>query len=351
MNKLIEQYKSFSQNTQFKNNPLLVNNPSSSGFMADPLFQQRLQSTKLEQMKRIKKIDDLNISKEKLLDYIICPLKTEAINQENALTDYHKLDDTYGDKPYAKKILDEWYKTRTNIPYKNFLKSSNVLTDADYVKKYEFDDDGKLNPDGNKLIIQKVSALTKDELKLIAEYEKMERLLEKHDDELKIIYSLSEQAKHKQQFEFANKSKNRVKFDPKDIKDINDLKKIFEKENKKSSKYEKRIDELIESALDSDDDNNENNTDVTKQKIKPIDIVNDLESQLRSELGEDEYHKILEEVKQSDNGDNHNNSNNNEIVNKVIESKPKRRIKSIVVNEITTIGTVDSVTLSKYKKK
>lgn len=88
--------------------------------------------------------------------------------------------------------LEKYWKNRTNLPYKN------ILYDQKYDKQITKEDD---------LILHKVSKIDKIKEEQVNKYKEN---LERHDNELKIIYSANKKAEHYKQFEYNHKHKYRV---------------------------------------------------------------------------------------------------------------------------------------------
>ena len=281
----------------------------------EPNFYNRLHELKIEQIKKAKSINDLNVTRDQLIKYVICPFKEEKQNivQFSSLLKEKELE--YPSEPkiksglnqgtgigtgantstgtYTPKILTEWWDKRTNVPYKNILKQE------DYTKKFTTKED---------LIVYKVSSDDKNRQKLESELNKLKILFEKHNSQLKLIFSASEENKHKEEFEYVHKITNKVKFDPKNCED---LKNYYKKEQKKMSKENKRIDEMIELLLDGEELTKEDLIELSKQDkfTKPksnqdgdlkldldLDLDLDLlEKKLKKDLGTENYNNIVEE--------------------------------------------------------
>lgn len=354
-NKIVDGYQKFSTtNTPFLNNQILLNNPTFHGSIRDPNFYNRINMEKLEQAKRIKSVADLNMTGEQLANYIICPIKVETadkkqydqmLNEKQSMYITHKTvtrkKDGKDEKEYIAVIpqmLSDWYDKRKNTPYKNILKNEN------YEKEFKKKED---------LIVHKITQLDKDKMKLLNEYEVLTRMLEKHDGELKLIYSASEETKHAEQFNYVQKYKNRIKYDPKNYED---LKQFYKKTQRKYKKEERRIDDMIELLLasediseqeiekikqlsgDADEDGSDNTieTDDVEKMLKKGE--KDLERQLEKEI-EKELEKEIE---------------------KELTSQSDKNIKKIKVSKTkiseskeskTKIGHVDDDEMAKYKNR
>lgn len=290
-NNLLAGYQNFSnKNVPFNNNVMLMNNPAFIGSIRDPSFHQRIQNEKQERIRRTKSINDLKMPVDKVTNYIICPIKIEKLTESDAIRLYNDKGTQYGDNAAAKNLLNSWYDSRTNAPYKTFLKASGAVKEDVYQRKYGKQDD---------LIVQKVSLIDRDQVLLEAKFNELEREIKKHNGELELIYSASEKTKHLEKFEYTNKSKYRVKYDP---SNFDDLKKIYKKEQKKIEKVGKRIDDIIESLLDRDDLSKEDLEELqsltkSKKEEDPLEILEqELMDKLRSELNDEEYNAVLADI-------------------------------------------------------
>jgi len=344
----------------FINNPMLANNPLFYGSIRDPAFYNRVNMTKMEQLKKVKNVKELGLSNEQLSGYIICPIKVEHMDKAQYNQLLNERESTYithnkNGKHTVPKVLKEWYDGRKNTPYKNILKDQN------YEKEFKKKED---------LIVHKITQLDKDKIRLANEYETLARLLEKHDGELKLIYSASEETKHAEKFNYVNKYKNRIKYDP---KNYDELKQFYRKTQKKIKRENKRIDEMIELLLVSDQISKEDMNEIQKS-AEYIDNCNDdminmnavfekgernlekqLEKELKKELGKEAYNEIMKElendsdshlikskvkvtkvkvthkIEESDEEDN-DKSNNIKKYAKSEDSDDNKKVKSVCVN-------------------
>jgi len=149
----------------------------------------QLMMMKQEQMRKINKISDLNIPKEKITEYVINPIKIEKSNREeiNKLTNDEK-------NTLSKKYIEEQlWKNRTNAPYKIILKNE------DWKKQFNKQDD---------LIVYKITNDDKNNKYLESEYNKLQNMLNDHNGELKVLYSVSNESEHKKKFKFVKKYKS-----------------------------------------------------------------------------------------------------------------------------------------------
>jgi len=325
---MLSGYQNFAtskSNNPFVNNSMLANNPIFNGSINDPSFHQRIQMAKMDQLRKIKSVDDLNVSHDQLMKYIICPIKAEKLDQAQALTLYSSKQNQYQDtnNQTTPKMLVEWWETRTNMPYKNILKNEN------YKKTINSKDD---------LIVYRVSILDKNKTKLMEECAKLEKLLEKHNGELKVIYSASELNKYKQEFEYVQKYKYRIKHDP---NDFDGLKKMYKKEQKKLSNETKRISNMIDSLLENEDLTEEELRELKQmQENDDSDVVVDrddddmnddmfeekLKEKLKKEMSKDEYDAFMNTLEKKTNNGIGEAKNSSQI-------KPKIKVKTVDKND------------------
>lgn len=308
-NNLLNGYQNFTNNNvPFRGNQLLNNNPSFMGSIRDQDFLQRMQMAKMEQMRKIRSIKDIGISNDKLVKYIVQTIPEVKLNSNASIQLYNNLETTYPKfKKNLKKedipsILTEWYSGRTNLPYKNILKKEN------YNKAFKTLED---------LIVHKVTSFDKDRTKLIKDYEELKSAIETHNNELKVIFSLSEdiKAKHKQEFEYVNVYKYKIAYDP---KNFDDLKKIYVTELKKIENESQHIDNLIETLMENEKISPEEVEKIKQEyDYKPAkkDIAENLEEKLKREIGDAKFNELLAEIEKE------------EMKKMDEEEKPKKKIK------------------------
>jgi hypothetical protein len=285
--------------------------------MKNPEFKNRMNSSKIEQISKIKNIKDLNMSNEQITNYVIAPIKIEKMNKQELDSNYENKKSTYSssDKVIPKQLKELW-EGRQNTPYKNILKKES------YNKEFKTKDD---------LLVHKYTQLDRDSIKLEKEYEALIALLEYHDSELLTIYSVSEHTKHKENFDYVLKYKNLIEYDP---KNYTDLKKYYKKTQKKINKENKRIDEMIELLINGDELSKEKLAEIQKEadieeeyndhEILDIIVKNEkkekqiekqLEKQLIREIGKDNYNQLIEQFTES--------------IDKKVTLKGKKKIKPI----------------------
>jgi len=259
-NRLVAQYNNPNNtNIPYSNNSILSNNPHYVGSVRDPNFHNRINMAKMEQVQKVKSIKDLRLDDKQILSLIINPIKIEKTDQKELESDFNKLNADYPkqnqstDKNPPQTLKDLWLK-RTNNPYKCVLKDLGVVeyTGKNYVKNED-------------LIVHKTTQLDKlTKIVLDKELDKLNNVLEKHNGELKSVYSLDNKNKYLEDFEYVNKYKNKIKYDPKNYAELKDY---YKKEQKKINKEQKRIDDMIETLLTGDD--------ITQEELNEIKQLQD----------------------------------------------------------------------------
>ncbi len=214
------------------NNPLLQNPQQMNN-----MYQQMMQMKRMQQANIMAKMNEIErmrgkikVNDDQLKKAIIKPIEVEKTDSRELLGKYREVSNKL-----ESELKEHWSK-RTNQPYKNILKNE------DYSKNFKKKED---------LIVHKVTNL--DKLGLEEDYNKYNKNIEKHNNELKIVYSQNEQINHKKKFEYNNKYKYRVKYDPKDGKELKeDNIEYYKKEQQKLEKDKKKVDDIIETLMNSD---------------------------------------------------------------------------------------------------
>lgn len=223
-------------NIPFQNNALLANNPMFNSNMNYSDSSQRQHMQRLKEEQQLKQLEKLNalenkFGKEKIRESVIKPMKIESNNKDVAVK-YSK-----SDKDYEEKRKQYWEK-RTNQPYKNIIK------DEQHINKFL----NKKNIDQKELIVHRVTNADKEGVD--NEFETLQGKLETHNNELKVIYSTSHELEHKKKFEYNNKYKYRIKYDP---SDHNKLKKdkisYYKREQRKMEDDKEKTDAIIEDLV------------------------------------------------------------------------------------------------------
>lgn len=290
-NNLVNKFQSYmNNNVPFVNNPLLANNPNFSSALKDSSFYNKINMAKMEQISRAKNIEDIGMDKKQLSELIICPI---TINKTTA--DELKNDLVVREPEYAtqnNKFMEDLWKSRTNQPYKNIIKKD--LFTKDFKKYYNNDIFNTDIKKKDELIVHNITDLDSDSLLLEAEFELLSDILEKHNKELKVIYSSSKEALFKKEFEYVQNYRYRLEYNPKNSEELKDF---YKKEQKKINKEKKMIDEMIDILVENDDlskDEIDKLNSTLSQKTSSNDIET-IEDELRKELGKD-FDEIMDAI-------------------------------------------------------
>ena len=341
-NRLLNQFQSYANNNQrtmiYANNNMISQNPNFTS--KDPQFYNRIQLAKLEQIKRAKKIEDLGLDKKQLSEYVIDPFKIEKTDKKEIETQLSQRDPEYKDV-----YLKELWKTRTNQAYKNVLKKE--LFDKVYKKYYKDSIFDKNINDKSQLMVHKVvKTVDADKLLLNDDVKQLQNNLESHNKELKTIYSTSEKNKFKKEFEYAQKYRHRLEFNPKDAEELKDY---YKKEQKKINKTNKMVEELIDSLVEQNELTKEQVEELNKELNNNKDaIIEDLHSELKKELGVD-YDIIMNAIEVDDEDNNEINKKEKNEINKK-EKKYKNKNQSEITEKKETTEKIETTETSKRKK-
>ncbi|XP_065639472.1 mRNA export factor GLE1-like [Hydra vulgaris] len=319
-NNLTNRYQSYlNQPISFINNQMLNNSPIYSSNINDQNFYQQMMLHREEQIRKIRNISEIGISKDKITEYVIAPIKVERSD----MSEINKLIGEEEQLLTEEFVKNNWWSKRTNAPYKNIIK------DQDFKKTFKTNED---------LVVHRYT--DSDRVGLMDEYKTLLKLIEKHNGDLKIIYSASKETEHKKAFRFVEKYRKRVKYNP---KNYNDLKNYYNKEQRKFDRKQNRLDNLISKIMDEDMSEKElkqieqeyitqTKEKAKKTKAKEKEIDRQLQ-ELIDEFGEEVLKELEEEEEEKEEDINNNNevcnkkeknSLNNQ--NKKIKSKAKARI-------------------------
>lgn len=156
---------------------------------------------------------NVELTKDKLVEYIINPIKIDKNNQD-INQKYNEISQEYK----TGEQLNEWWRTKTNQPYKPLLKNvPNVDVNC-----------------AEHLVVHKITKDDKNVNIFNKELETMKDEITKQNNVLNSIYSKSNYLEFKKNFEYINK--NTTKYDPNVQitmpKDININKMLNDIENK-----------------------------------------------------------------------------------------------------------------------
>jgi hypothetical protein len=226
------------------------------------------ESYNLKKIQKFNKIDQAH-DKDSLKEMIIKPEKIEKpnLNIENLVKNRES---------DGKKELDECVKKRTNQPYKGIIKN------FDYNRKFEKKED---------LIVHKVT--DEDKVNFDKDIEKYKSKKEEQNKEIDNTYSKDKKNEHKKEFEYQHKYKYRSKLDNGTESDLRvDRIEFYKKEQEKMEDSKKKIDDILINLIDSGV-LSENLDTINYDKID----VDELEKTLIKEFGEEEFSKLLKEIK------------------------------------------------------
>jgi hypothetical protein len=90
----------------------------------------------------------------------------------------------------------------------------------------------------------------KDEKHFQENVDKLRGKITEHDKELKHVFDPEKEGKYKEQFEYNNKLKYKIKFDPANFDEMkSDVTEFYKKEQEEQEKNKKRTDDIIESMV------------------------------------------------------------------------------------------------------
>ena len=141
------------------------------------------------------------------------------------------------------------------------------------------------------LIINKVSE--NDKKGFVSEMNTFQNKIQVQNKEIKDIYSIDKQLVHKKEFEYQHKYKYRSKIETNDESDLRiDRIDYYKKEQNKVEDNKKKIDNILLNLIDSG---------ILSEELDSInyDKINtkDLENTLKETFGEEEFNKMMKELK------------------------------------------------------
>lgn len=264
-NKLLNNYTQKSQNNLLQNNQLYMNN------------NNNMHTQQMQQMYQIKQNQSL-MDKDKLKDIIIKPIKLEKVNQNVFNKNLENAEKEY------KPTLEEYWKKKTNVPYKCITK---------------FDEKTLKIKDDKDLIIHRVTSKDRDAKEIKEKFDEKQELFEKQNGELKVIYSTSKKGEHKKKFDYTHiyqyrKPKTDATCDSDDDQNHDNLKQdrlnYYKEQQKKQEKNKKMLGSVVEVSVaegvfDDDDftmlnnktninDNYKSNSDIMSKKQSYLNMRN-----------------------------------------------------------------------------
>lgn len=212
------------------------------------MMQMRAQDRMQGRDKR--EIDDRRYNNYNINDVkniLIKPLSIDKVNPEEIKRKHFE-----AEREFTPTLTEYWTK-RHNQPYKNILKNE------DYKKNFKQKED---------LIVHKVTQ--KDKEGVEEDLDKLIKTKEEHDGELKVIYSSSAELSNKKKFEYENKSKYRIKYDPKNNIELKeDNLEYYKEEQQKLEQDKQKYDDILETLLSQGIINEEDKNEISKS-VEPI---------------------------------------------------------------------------------
>lgn len=197
-----------------------------------------------------------NITENDIIrDAIIAPTKVTLSNPEKIKIkeQINKLNSEYDNKGKSHlSHLKTYWNSRTNDPYKS------IITDEKYYGKFLKENlvRSSILPDNEKSRLQKeliVHKVTDADTKGVKEkYKVFNSSLEKHNNELKNIYSLNKQTEHLKKFEYNHRERFRVKYNPTDHNDLKANKiNLYKKAQHEMEQSKIKKDSVIEDLINN----------------------------------------------------------------------------------------------------
>ena len=315
-NRLVNRYNQYRKNdVPFQDNRLLSGTPAFASSYNNSNFQRYLYMQKMNRMNKARAMRNVNVSKEDMVKYVIQPMTVNKIDTSELNSEINTKEQEYlieHDKKQIKKsksgkktlgkyignkyLRDLWGK-RTNSRYKSFLKQEH------YDKKIESEAD---------LLIHKTSKKDKNKRALGRKFMKLMKKLKSDNKQIDAIYSKSERLKHKRDFKYSHVYKYRIKHN---AKTCEEMKAVYQKEQKKTNKEGAQIERMISMLMDQGDiANKKDKRDMMKkveemgQKLLKNDLnkystmvtVDDKLEKLRKKLGDKKFTKIMKKIKKDE---------------------------------------------------
>jgi hypothetical protein len=166
-----------------QNNKLLNNQRRPQNNLLQNQNPNQMSHIQAQQMYQIKQQaqNQTTIDKDKIKEILIKPIKLEKGN--TLMTNKIFKEEEEKRKPK----LEDYWKNRTNTPYKGILKdaNNNVKNEKD-------------------LIVHRVSKDDKNVKEIENKFNDINEKIKTHDGELKVIYSTSKEREHKKKFEYTH---------------------------------------------------------------------------------------------------------------------------------------------------
>ena len=229
-NKLINNYQQSQpkvQNNLLQRNQLFMNNMNTTS-------AQTLHAQQMQQMYQVKQTQHI-VDKDKIKEILIKPIKLDKGNKLMFDKSLKEKEEQYKPK------LEEYWKKKTNVPYKGILKNQpqnmKITTEKD-------------------LVVHKVTLEDKNAEEIDNKYQEINEKIQSHNGELKKIYSTSKKGEHKKNFEYTHIYQYRKpELNDEDDKeqDHEKLKQdrftYYKEQQKQQEKNKNKFDELLEKLV------------------------------------------------------------------------------------------------------
>lgn len=186
------------------------------------------------------------------------------------------------------KLIEE-KKNQTNIELQESLKKRSNHTYKGIIKDFDFE---KKIKDTNDLIIYTVNNDDKNKDQFDKNMGVFKNKIDDQNSHIKNVYSNDKKNEHKKEFEYQHKYKYRSKINTSDSDLRVDRIEYYKNEQQKNDNSKKKIDNILLNLIDSG---------ILSENLESIDYdkvdTKDLENKLKNVFGDEEFEKIMEELK------------------------------------------------------
>lgn len=334
-NKLINNYMMSQQNPSFNNNLLLKNSYEQFG-------DQMRQAKNTHNINKIEFLSNLEqqYGVDRIRDAIIEPTKVVMTELEkrkqHEITNQLSSEYDVKDKNHLTMLRTHW-NMRTNDPYKNIIKDDKYFSkflkeNLVRGKRVSALDEKKMM---GELIVHRVTNADKDGVK--EKFDEFANGLEKHNNELKIIYSSTKEAEHAQKFAYNHKEKFRIKYNPSDHNELKSNKIVMYKKVQQELEQDKiKKDNILEDLINNGTLVNQPNKQLIKQQtsLQPTNSQPIIRQPVKQPITNIKQPTIKQPIKQPINTTINTNQNINTNVNTNIIQKnaPIKIANNTVIN-------------------
>lgn len=161
---------------------------------------------KQQNIKKIENTHNLVNNNEELKNLIIKPVKVDKNNNKDVQNQFKKMQDIGAyEKDINKNIVvNKLWNERTNIPYKKIIYDDIAMAKFLAIKNPKTNDEKKILE--REFIIHKVT--NNDKMGADNRFNNLKTNLEKHNNELKKIYSVDNKKNHEEKFIYNHKYKH-----------------------------------------------------------------------------------------------------------------------------------------------